>query len=286
MLAFGNALYLITQVTLASANFSDLEAVDSCDEGDRFACLYLNFGSMYYSFLSLFNTMMGNIDFNAVTGHTEINDAIPSFVYFFYIVLNSLILLNMLIALMTDTLDQIQVNSAGNFSIERAKLILGIEEILNGFFTFDAMKERGWVPKWLHILFDANESNRNTNWEGHVKAISNAMETHFTNASDQMSKQLLSVMNFQSDRMGKIEEKMDQIQKTLTKFQKSMHTGLKVSSSSISMDHGDSETIPPPPSHAKQSPPFSPVSMSSHRRSSVRKSMSLGSLKNKTIQRR
>merc|ERR1711918_197073 len=51
-------------------------------------------------------------------------------------------------------------------------------------------------------------------------------------------------------------------------------------------DHGDSETIPPPPTHSKQSPPFSPVSRSSHRRSSVRKSMSLGGLKNKTIQRR
>ena len=107
------------------------------------------------------------------------------------------------------------------------------------------MKERGWIPKWLHILFDANEANRNTNWEGHVKAISNAMETHFSNASDHLSKQLLTVMNSHTDKMAKVEEKLDQLQKILSKFQKSAHFGHVPSSASLSGDHNSAETFPP-----------------------------------------
>lgn len=112
--AFGNAFFLLSRIDLRS-HANDYEALDGA------------FGTYVSTFLSLFSAMTGNYDLALFEGSTM--SPLATVLYLLYIVAQAIIMLNLLIAIMGDSYDNVQQRVMGAWRCEQAKIILEQEQV-------------------------------------------------------------------------------------------------------------------------------------------------------------
>jgi WD40 repeat protein len=101
----------------------------------------------------------------------------PALVYFLfitYMVLCAIILLNLLIALMSDSYECVQQRSSTEFLLERAKIICEIEATS---MTDAELTDPANFPKWLHVLRTKQSTMRAGGWSGRIAAMNAAIAT-------------------------------------------------------------------------------------------------------------
>ena len=124
MVGFGNAFYIIAQVDLHG--YSDPTST-SCADGDSMACLNDAFGTYYETLCSLFSAMTGSYDLTVFDASSV--SVLPTILYFAYIIVQMVIMLNLLIAIMGDSFARVSSNALGEWRREQALIILEMEQV-------------------------------------------------------------------------------------------------------------------------------------------------------------
>lgn len=151
IVGFGNAFYLLSQV----------DVDDSNDES-------ASFNTAWHSFISLFEAMIGNSDFTLFEGWGL--QTLCLIIYMVYIAFQSIVMLNMMIAIMGDSYERVQQGAIGQWRLELSKIILEMEQILCDVLPEKTLQK--WQPHWLHVLsIEGSDANEGDEWAGRVKAI-------------------------------------------------------------------------------------------------------------------
>jgi hypothetical protein len=158
------------------------------------------------------------------------------FTYMIAIFLNVILMLNMIISILGDSFDEFQLFSVYFDSREMTQAILEIEEIFS-------ISGRVDVGKYLHVCVNAYQTET-SEWQGKVLEVRNLIDRRFDSLFSQNSENLLkitekiqeiggkvSVSNngFEKiqEKVGKIEENMNQMTQGLTEKVSSLESTMK-----------------------------------------------------------
>ena len=93
--------------------------------------------------------------------------------FLFSSILITLVLLNLLIAIISDTYDRVQEQLLPADYMERAQLLLEVERLL-------IMKRDQGIPRYLFLVKQKQlEEDENFDWEGRIRSLKNYMEFRF-----------------------------------------------------------------------------------------------------------
>ncbi|GAB5029895.1 wd40 repeat-containing protein [Nannochloropsis oceanica] len=135
VMGFSNCLYLLFQ--------EDIQREDAMGTTSPIRSSY---GSLFHTVLVLFAALNSNLDylpFNA--SHFKV---LVSLIYLFYCVCSTIILLNLLIALMGDSYDKVQENALAQGRYEQAVSVLEIEDML----PQRILQDPRFFPRWVQVL--------------------------------------------------------------------------------------------------------------------------------------
>ncbi|EWM30632.1 wd-40 repeat protein [Nannochloropsis gaditana] len=135
VVGFSNCLYMLFQEDIER---EDAQGVDSP--------IRTSYGSLFHTALVLFAALNSNLDYQPFNASNF--RVLASLIYLFYCVCNTIILLNLLIALMGDSYDKIQENAQAQGRYEQAVSVLEIEAMLPQRILQDPC----FFPRWVQVL--------------------------------------------------------------------------------------------------------------------------------------
>lgn len=135
----------------------------------------------FMSVFSAYTLMLGEFDFTEFPGTSfwEFFSTILLFIVFTAFI--NIIMLNLLIAIMSDIFDHVQESAQSEFLFARARIILEFEEMVN--FKSGSKKKSSreeLFPTWLQVLTPADQLKKaqsdlpNDKWTGRAQKVTNS----------------------------------------------------------------------------------------------------------------
>jgi len=192
---FSNCLYMITQVDLYDYYHHDEGIVK--EEG-RLSAMHDNFGSCWYTVLSVFSAMTGNYDLSLFQGSSLY--VLATLLYLSYIIAQAIVMLNILIAIMGGSFADVQAMARGEWRREQAKIVMELEGVI------DYMMPRllhQCNPRWLHVVMKEGKDGGLmvvVDEEGVGERMREIGEEVVRNAEESLLAKLLKVVGGQEEK--------------------------------------------------------------------------------------
>ena len=192
IVAFANALYLMFNIgshTLGSSGYDTIQEA--------------LFSAYKLLLLSDFN------DDEFVVG-TPVYQGVVASLFVFVTLLGPVVLLNLLIAQMTDSYEKIQDEAEKEMRRLKARIILGFEAMMGD-------KNPDWFPMWVHVLLRKGQNIAevpNTGWSGMLTDTKKAIKDESAEIRKETTVRLGKMegkMNQMDGKMDRMEGKMDQM---------------------------------------------------------------------------
>eukprot|EP00210_Caulerpa_lentillifera_P001037 g1000.t1 len=192
LVAFSVALYVMFQYTIQqyhpqehSINY-DAKFGDEDDE--MFKHIKASFRNPQEVMLTLFYAMIGTYE---VDVYSESGSLSPFFVFLFvlYLSIQSIVMFNMLIAIMSDTYDRVKSTEEEQLLMGRALFIDACEAALS---ANQIKKMESDIGKYLYVIVpeDADSSEETTLWQGRVKTIEENIQKIVTESQANIMKNI------------------------------------------------------------------------------------------------
>jgi len=186
---------IMTIIVVAfSSAFVVLFEVNETEVSEETKSSFSDFGT---AVLTMFRMMLGDFDVSIFQDST--NPVMLQVLFYVYILVVTIVLLNLLIALMSDTYDKVSENLQSLYFMEQANVVFETESSMNIptapsseisiqesttarkllASIFDKKNSQRF-PKWLHVLQPRSrlhgEDNDDDTWHGKVNAIRQAVD--------------------------------------------------------------------------------------------------------------
>mmetsp|Transcript_38088 Transcript_38088/g.120281 ORF Transcript_38088/g.120281 Transcript_38088/m.120281 type:complete len:266 (-) Transcript_38088:27-824(-) len=182
-------------------------------------------GGFWEGFLEVYAMMLGDFDIEKFDGTRS--PLLAKLLFVSFTLLQSILLLNLLIALMGDSYEKVQEKAISYTLLERASIICEIELMMS-----DADKKNpNYFPKWLHVLFpkaqlhtmssgvDVDDDTEWTGVAGSVKRVIAKLVDSNTKKivakAEQENKKLLEENKKLSDKVDKLSASIENVEALL-----------------------------------------------------------------------
>uniref|UniRef100_A0A7S1XMJ4 Ion transport domain-containing protein n=1 Tax=Phaeomonas parva TaxID=124430 RepID=A0A7S1XMJ4_9STRA len=132
------------------------------------------YDSPYSAMLTGFGLMLGDFDMQEFGG--SVNPSLTAALFVLFMVLVNIVYLNLLIAIMGDTFDEVQESAKAQYLYSLAKIILEYEEVLPPDVR---SKNTQWFPEYLQVLVPQSAGGARAaaeeEWPGRMQALSRRM---------------------------------------------------------------------------------------------------------------
>jgi len=175
---FSFCFFTITQTDLHDYDGGD-EALDT---------MKASFGTMWLTLMSLFSAMTGNYDLSLFQGSSFYG--VLTVLYILYILAQAIIMLNLLIAIMGDSFENVQQMARGEWRGEQTKIILELEGVVA---KVSPSILAIYNPRWLNVLRvqgkEFSGGGQGDEWSGRVRAITGEMHKSMKEGLSQLAAQ-------------------------------------------------------------------------------------------------
>jgi len=180
------------------------------------------FESYGNSWFTAYSLMLGEFEGSSYQGSFWMN-----FFFHYYTIFVNIVLLNVLIAIISDTHERVQEKSDERFLLMRAHYILDMEADLSKRAQFDPLL----FPKWAHVLVRVEESSEQL-WTGRLQAIKAYVDDGMEKAEVRIYKRLgHEFKSLQGDIQGMLNDQKKDIEAMITGRQSLHLNDQKIASS-------------------------------------------------------
>ena len=216
----------------------DFSVADDADFAEKYAILNISpFEESDFVFLDGFQVaftfgFLGELDGDAIISHlvdgTE-KDVINNFAtitFYLYAMISNVILLNLLIAIMSDSYDRVKGHEAVARRLQRAKTLCDIDQIWGPHFVKQSYFNK-YYPNSLHILtqkdsFGQKDTVGETVWEGKMRSTMDALNSSMkkimvdqnTKLANRLEDRLEQLDKKMIDRLGELELRLNSLEST------------------------------------------------------------------------
>eukprot|EP00210_Caulerpa_lentillifera_P003430 g3273.t1 len=165
LVAFGISLFIMFQHAIRHHDPPD----DDDDEDETFETIKSSFEQPQKVLLTLFYAMIGEYETEVYSASGTLSPFIV-FTFVLYLSIQSIVMFNMLIAIMSDTYDRVKSTEEEQLLMGRARFIDACEAALN---KNQIKKLESDIGKYLYVIVpkDDDLSDEMTLWQGRVKTI-------------------------------------------------------------------------------------------------------------------
>lgn len=201
--------------------------------------------------LGLMYLAMGDFASNfplGVTIQDSSSPALARMLMVFFFMLVTLVMFNLIIAIMADSYASIQENSAAEFQLEKAATIVEIESIM----TEEELSNKHYFPEYVHVLVPTEfmrKGARKNEWGGTVNAIKTEIDK-MRNDHARSIKEVLAYVSASTTELRDLIERVPTRKMTALERQE-----LAASSSGSPKERGQQNTTDVPDDRADQSDP-------------------------------
>ena len=160
-------------------------------------------------------------EYNSYTESSDNFDALSFIIFIMISIVNTIIMMNLLISIISDTYDKVQLRIGVANLIELIKMTVEVESIL---YWNKNKKERVYVQRVLKK--NGIGGNKNEAWEGRIKEIKNEMENIGRNMQENIQKVNENMKNALKvslkeandtviNKVGELDKKIDMINEKL-----------------------------------------------------------------------
>ncbi|GMH75040.1 hypothetical protein TrLO_g8798 [Triparma laevis f. longispina] len=186
------------------------------DDGGQNQVPVYGLDSPFKSLFPPFFMMLGSFD--PFEFEASLSPATTLILFVCFMIIINIVMMNLLIAIMGDTFDQIQENAMAEYLFCRASIILEFEEAMSK----DRLENIEWFPSWLQVLVPTMNFERDKEWDGRIRSIQRAVKEGNENAKKSTGEEFNVLKeNFAKD-LGILQDRLDASEKSRAEEQKEM----------------------------------------------------------------